>query len=491
LVKLHKILSSHSFTDDDIESELYDSALQGRVDACRLLWARLGAKAKQKCFAESISDTRRLQWHTAMRTCSSYMVQLFTEEFNFIVNQTCLGNIPLYYAIRNEDTCRLLLEHGADLNREVGHQCPLFFAVYYNNTPVARLLLQHGADPNLNHRPSFHEEASTEPYLHRCTDLAIQNRSMEILSLLLQHGAFVDAFNSNKSLHRLFQLSHSYADRETKVAICRLLAQHAEGGDRGTAAFMQASFEFAVQQFDIYGCQILLEAGIEATTSTLYRTFNSAVRAKNMAVYRILMQEYHLDPFLQMEENVGDCSPLVEAARKFDTTNTSLFQYFLQVWDERFSSTGGKNVKGNHPLHVVCCDSQVSPEAIQLLVSRNAGAVSTVDGEQGLLPFHFAAFCGASLNVLFFLLQHCPDALWSHNGGNAAALMLLIWPLLLFILVLLVFPLSVQVGRPMATSKPAVTMTTNDLAQQKPNRMNFDDSLYSGKAMTSWELSGK
>jgi hypothetical protein len=36
------------------------------------------------------------------------------------------------------------------------------------------------------------------------------------------------------------------------------------------------------------------------------------------------------------------------------------------------------------------------------------------------LPFHFAADWGASLDVIFYLLQHCPDAL-CHHGGNDVA----------------------------------------------------------------------
>jgi hypothetical protein len=39
--------------------------------------------------------------------------------------------------------------------------------------------------------------------------------------------------------------------------------------------------------------------------------------------------------------------------------------------------------------------------AIQVLINRHADAMSAVDGEQGLLPFHFAANWGASLDVIF------------------------------------------------------------------------------------------
>jgi hypothetical protein len=45
-----------------------------------------------------------------------------------------------------------------------------------------------------------------------------------------------------------------------------------------------------------------------------------------------------------------------------------------------------------------------------------------VDGEEGYLPLYFAANWGASLDVIFCLLQRCPDSLF-HVGGreNTAA----------------------------------------------------------------------
>jgi hypothetical protein len=61
---------------------------------------------------------------------------------------------------------------------------------------------------------------------------------------------------------------------------------------------------------------------------------------------------------------------------------------------------------------------RVAPNDIQLLVNRQTDAVSTVDGDERLLPLHFAANWGANLDVIFYLLQHCPNAL-SHVGNAA------------------------------------------------------------------------
>jgi hypothetical protein len=40
--------------------------------------------------------------------------------------------------------------------------------------------------------------------------------------------------------------------------------------------------------------------------------------------------------------------------------------------------------------------------------------------EQGLLPFHFAAMWDASLDVIYYLLKHCPDALVEYSNAIAA-----------------------------------------------------------------------
>lgn len=91
----------------------------------------------------------------------------------------------------------------------------------------------------------------------------------------------------------------------------------------------------------------------------------------------------------------------------------------MTVWDERFTSTGGKNGDGDCPLHVVCCDPLVSLQAI-VLVDRQADVLAVADGEQCFLPTRFAANCGASLRVISYLLQHCPDAL-RHVAGSTVS----------------------------------------------------------------------
>ena len=100
--------------------------------------------------------------------------------------------------------------------------------------------------------------------------------------------------------------------------------------------------------------------------------------------------------------------------------DTSIFEYFFGSLGRSIRlHSGGKNRDGDYPIHVVCCDPLVSLQAITFLVNPTAAALAGVDGDEGLLPFHFATNWGASRDVIFYLLRHCPNAL--HHVENAAA----------------------------------------------------------------------
>jgi hypothetical protein len=190
-----------------------------------------------------------------------------------------------------------------------------------------------------------------------------------------------------------------------------------------TLRFLHSSLDYAIQYSDDDDacCAILVEAGVQPNITSLY----TAIKHGNEPVCRLFVQ-HGVDPFQQEEDDGTDdgsyCepvqSPLPAAARR---QNTSLLEDFLDVWHERFASTQrqGKNSDGDYPIHVICSDAHVSLDAIQVLVRCQSETVAMVDGREGLLPFHFAANWGASLNVIYYLVRHCPDAL--HHAGKATA----------------------------------------------------------------------
>ena len=114
-------------TDRDIERALFDTAspmleavAQGRVEACRLLWARLSPISKQKYLDDSI-DTRWFAYFGLLHTAAAaggYRIEiarLFIEEFHFNVNKLNeKGETPLFVASNNNEIGGFLLSLTAE-----------------------------------------------------------------------------------------------------------------------------------------------------------------------------------------------------------------------------------------------------------------------------------------------------------------------------------------------------------------------------------------
>jgi hypothetical protein len=129
--------------------------------------------------------------------------------------------------------------------------------------------------------------------------------------------------------------------------------------------------------------------------------------------------------FLQNEDEseVEDEAQHVAASSFLAATclsDTSIFEYFLGIWNEPFSSVGGKNSDGGCPIHVVCCDAHVSLQAIKVLVNHHPDALAS-GGWRTRTFFHFISLpCGMPsvwMSFFFYLLQQCPDALGVNVGG--------------------------------------------------------------------------
>jgi hypothetical protein len=124
-----------------------------------------------------------------------------------------------------------------------------------------------------------------------------------------------------------------------------------------------------------------------------------------------------------------------------------------------------------YPIHVVCCDPLVSLQAIKVLVECPADVLAVVDGEQGLLPFHFAANWGARLDVNFL-----------HTSALSERCCIMLEMLLL--VTILLFPLSGQeAALRMEQLEPTVMTRNNDemlvmvfQSRRKPKRDTPVDS---------------
>jgi hypothetical protein len=422
--------------DGDIQAALLAAAHQahvGNVEVCRLLWEKLSMRGKKRYRAsKSSKHFSECPLMLALQYGRMELVRLFVQEFKFNVNQKNINCTPLCMALelqsldhhvtdaQRQELALFLLENGAKVNHFVKLSA-LTNAVQREYTELVRILL---VDYRAN--ATYHD-----------AETALLDGNAEILRMLLEHGAVLVIYGRplRTSLSKILVRNTASRTREMKLAICQVLCEHAQASAT-TAAMLRVSCEDVMKQAtaidnnnEEQGYQILLEAGMDPKVS-LY----CAIRVENLAICQRLVQVHEVDAFLQNEhdhENESNddysddtssttpaaSSPFVAAARLPDTT---IFEYLLAVWNERFLvSNGGKNGDGDYPLHVACCDPFVSLQAVQLLVNRQPDALSTVDGEQGLLPLHFAAMWDASLDVIFVLLQHHPEALLSqHRSGN-------------------------------------------------------------------------
>ncbi len=129
------------------------------------------------------------------------------------------GQTPLHHAVKNPAIVKLLLEHGADVNKtdEYGRQ-PLHRATRLATPEVVSLLLQHGADAT---RPIT--DGSRRTPLH----FAVIQRNVEVTRLLLEHGADPTARdqNSDTPLHTLAGVCRQQTPDQLAAKI-KLMAEH-------------------------------------------------------------------------------------------------------------------------------------------------------------------------------------------------------------------------------------------------------------------------
>jgi hypothetical protein len=115
----------------------------------------------------------------------------------------------LFFSLRNIDSVRFLLEHGADVNYENGFgKTALFYAIGFKDHELAELLIQNKADVNhayaskeelsekiWSNNPFYQsycllEHAKRTPLMH-----AAQNSDVSMIRLLLENGARLEALD--------------------------------------------------------------------------------------------------------------------------------------------------------------------------------------------------------------------------------------------------------------------------------------------------------
>lgn len=153
--------------------------------------------------AQVAFDCAKVPYHCAIRDNRLADIPELKKNGQNIESRDSLSRTPLWYGINNEEAVRLLLENGANPDSfNVKAETPLAYVLVISmkpNLPIARLLIKHGA--NINRTVGFRKRISI-------LNWAIVNGNIDVINFALENGAdpnFVDGYKKTACL-RLFKM---------------------------------------------------------------------------------------------------------------------------------------------------------------------------------------------------------------------------------------------------------------------------------------------
>jgi len=186
-------------------SDLQIAAIRGDVMRIRFLLARLDDKSKAEAMAKgylpSISSHSPLS--LAVQNRHANAVRLLIEQGANVNEATHYTLTPLANAaeLGHVEIVKFLLEAGVKINQAPDGKTALMMACWGRQPKTAQLLLEVGADPNLKRHDG-----------QRALHFAAKRGNAECVTLLLKHGADIDAVANGKNTALTYAELYKYED---------------------------------------------------------------------------------------------------------------------------------------------------------------------------------------------------------------------------------------------------------------------------------------
>ncbi len=289
---------------------------------------------------------------------------------------------PLHYAAASGHLAivKMLLDHKADVNaKSQGGQTPLFMAVERDRLEVAKLLLANRANPNV--------KASTDiTVFGMAIYTAISNRNIELIRLLLEAGADVNA--------RGIILQDNSVGGMRSVLVAPLAYTACQGVQIES---VKAIVEFLLQN----------KADVNVQDDLAKSPLHWAVENGNTKTVKLLL-DHAADPNLK---NQDDDTPL----------HLSKSKEIAELLLAKNADVKARNKSGRTPLHHAA-SRQGAKALVELLLSK--GAEANAADNLGQTPLFRAVFVRDKENTEL-LIAHGADVNTKDNQGKTPLLDLL------------------------------------------------------------------
>lgn len=290
------------------------------------------------------------------------------------------------------DYVRQYLENGGNPNPKCSKFAGLLHYTLYHND-IAKMLIDAGTDIESR-------DCNKNTILHG----AIIAENPYLVKLLVDAGADVHALDiaRNTPLHNVLYVN----SKHTRRSLFELLSERTDNLDTTNIDGL-VPLHTAVHLGLTYEVQLLLEHGADITVVTTDQKdpLEIAIQNKFPKIVKLLLEHG-----AEVNPINAECVPLDRAIEMYDHD-------VIEILLEHGANPNRVDHMMNTPLHniISMCHYNVE-KTVKLLLSPKYNVNVDARNKNGDTPLHFAVKF-ARFNLIWMLLEHCPDLTIKNNMG--------------------------------------------------------------------------